>query len=100
MKLLFVAVVIALFVSGCAEHADPGDSVQDESAAIDIGRNACAGGSLEVFFNNNPRYRWHARLSGDNWIVWEGPREDGIPLYEISIAKHDGKPADCGLWVR
>ena len=54
-----------------------------------------------LFDSNNPRWSWHATLSGDRWRVWmQGDaRDDFMPVFEVYVAKRDGKPSGCTIFV-
>ena len=97
-----VAALLALLASACTVPLDPADTVRDSGTAIDIGRGACRMGEDKVLFDRlHPRWSWHAVLSGDSWRVWrQGDASDNfIPELEVYVAKRDGKPSDCTIFV-
>jgi hypothetical protein len=76
-------------------HIEPGDTVRDARAAIEIARSQCKApkGNLP------PAENWNAQLFGDTWKVWLGPHDGGYGQLEVSVAKHDGKATDCMVWI-
>ena len=85
----------ALLVSGCAQMT----AVTTPARAISLADRACYdswGKDVEKStgtWDIDPK-RWHARLEGDHWLVWNGDDPD-IDAMSIDVPR-DGTPPDPG----
>jgi hypothetical protein len=98
---LTVGVLLAtIHMLWAGSQASPGNAVEDERTAIAIGQQSCRGDQTEdKFFKLTPREKWHARRSGDTWLVWYDKRRHGHAFMEVEVSRLTGKATDCLVWV-
>jgi len=96
-----VGVVLATVnLMSVGSYAAAGYVVEDERTAIAIGQRSCRGNQAEdKFFKVTPREKWHARLSGETWLVWFDRRTHGHAFMEVEVSRLTGNATDCVIWV-
>lgn len=99
MRRALLAGSVLVLIANLAQSA-PSNAVDDVHMAIAIGQKACRGDQSEdKFFKITPRNKWHARLSGDTWLVWFDKRRHGHAFMEVEVSRITGVATDCVIWV-
>ena len=91
-------VLAGIVLGGCSggfagiggSDIEPGDKVQNEQAAVEIGQRVCSAGTKTGF-----AYAFHAKRDGDDWNVWAGPEYDGHHVMELKVNKTTGEATEC-----